>query len=191
MSHTTDFFVHSRAAPGADEPDPGLTEAHWAYMDRFADGMIARGPTLAADRETWTGSVHIVALHDADAAHRFAEHEPYHRAGRFDRHLMCRFDNLLGRTMWEVPTRSDDPLFMVIAQAPDRTGAVPRLDRTAVAPERVFVHGALLTADHGRPIGVAVALQAPTRPSPDALFGTDRARAADVQVHDWEFGGRR
>ena len=118
MSHTTDFLVHSRAAPGAAEPDPGLTEAHWAYMDRFADGMIARGPTLAPDRETWTGSVHIVALDDADAAHRFAEHEPYNRAGLFDQHLICRFDNLLGRTMWELPTRSDDPRFMVIALAP-------------------------------------------------------------------------
>ena len=42
-----------------------LTEEHWSYMDRFADGMLARGPTLAPDRETWTGSIHIVELPSA------------------------------------------------------------------------------------------------------------------------------
>ena len=59
-----DFFVYSSAAPraGDDENDAALNEEHWSYMDRFADGMIARGPTLAADRATWTGSIHIVNL---------------------------------------------------------------------------------------------------------------------------------
>src|SRR6476660_9234227 len=64
------FLVYSRAAlaaPGV-EHDPALDEEHWSYMDRFADGMVARGPTLAADRELWTGSVHIVDLPSAEAA---------------------------------------------------------------------------------------------------------------------------
>jgi uncharacterized protein len=50
-------------------------------MDSFADGMIARGPTLAADRATWTGSVHIVDLPSADAAREFVEREPYNPRG--------------------------------------------------------------------------------------------------------------
>ena len=70
-------------------------------MDRFAEGMVARGPTLAADRATWTGSLHIVDLPSADAAQKFVEREPYNRAGLFEEHLIRRFDNLLGRTMWE------------------------------------------------------------------------------------------
>ena len=198
MSDKIDFFVYSRAAPGADEPDRGLTEEHWSYMDQFSDGMIARGPTLAPDRETWTGSVHIVALPSAQAAHQFVEHEPYNRAGLFEAHLICRFDNLLGRTMWDFPSGCNDPRFIVIAQvsadAHGHAAAVPSLDPTAVAHERLIVHGELLTTDHGRPTGVAVALQAPTRPTADALFRTDRLRGAarlDAQIQDWEFGGRR
>jgi len=63
-----DFFVHSRAAPGAAdvEHDPALDEEHWSYTDGFAAGMTARGPTLLADRTTWTGSVHIVDLPSAE-----------------------------------------------------------------------------------------------------------------------------
>ena len=72
-------------------------------MDRFADGMIARGPTLGADRETWTGSLHIVDLPSAEAAREFVEREPYNRAGLFEQHIIRRFKNLLGRTMWEFP----------------------------------------------------------------------------------------
>jgi hypothetical protein len=49
-----DFLVYSRSA--GVEPDDLLTEKHWTYMDRLADGMTARGPTLTADRATWTGS---------------------------------------------------------------------------------------------------------------------------------------
>ena len=72
-------------------------------MDRFADGMIARGPTLAPDRETWTGSLHILDLPSAEAAREFVEREPYNRAGLFEHHMIRRFENLLGRTMWEFP----------------------------------------------------------------------------------------
>jgi uncharacterized protein len=106
-----DFFVYSRAAPGAANADHGraLDEEHWSYMDRFADGMTARGPTLAADRETWTGSMHIVDLPSAEAAREFAEREPYHRAGLFEDDMIRRFTNLLGRTMWESAGGSLDP----------------------------------------------------------------------------------
>ena len=65
---------------------------------------------------------------------------------------------------------------------------------TALARERVIVHGELLTPDEARPVGVALALQAPTRQAVDALLGGGRARLDehfDVQVLDWAFGGRR
>jgi uncharacterized protein len=98
-----DFFVYSRAAFGAAnvEHDPALDEEHWSYMDGFAGGMTARGPTLGPDRESWTGSVHIVDLPSAEAAREFVEREPYNRAGLFEDHVTRRFTNLLGRTMWE------------------------------------------------------------------------------------------
>ena len=155
-------------------------------MDRFADGMIARGPTLAADRATWTGSLHIVDLPSAEAAHEFVEREPYNRAGLYEKHLIRRFNNLLGRTMWEFPGASDEPRFLVIAQA------LPEL--TALARERLIVHGELLTLDEARPVGVVVALQAPTRQAVEALLRGGQAgldEHFDVEILDWEFGGRR
>ncbi len=63
-----EYFVYCRARPDAETVWASLVEAHWSYMDGFAEAMIARGPTLTADRETATGSVHIVDLPDLDAA---------------------------------------------------------------------------------------------------------------------------
>jgi uncharacterized protein YciI len=177
-----DFFVYSRAAPSAMdvEHDRALDEEHWSYMDAFADGMTARGPTLAADREAWTGSVHIVDLPSAEAAREFVEREPYNRAGLFEQHMIRGFKNLLGRTMWESGAASDDPLFFVIAHTP--VGDLAR--------ERLIVHGELFTADEETPVGAVFALQAPTRDAVDALV-TGLDDRFEGEIHDWEFGGRR
>jgi uncharacterized protein YciI len=182
---TMDFLIHSHAAPGAAEreDDPALDEQHWSYMDRFAGGMIARGPTLGPDRATWTGSLHIVDLPSAHAAERFLEEEPYNRAGAYERHLVRRFENLLGRTMWEAPGLTNEPRYFVMAAQGDAHG---------LPPERMIVLGRLLTSGDGEPAGFAAALQAPTREAVRGLLadhGLDEC--ADVEVLDWEFGGRR
>jgi uncharacterized protein len=167
-------------------------------MDRFADGMIARGPTLAADRATWTGSLHIVDLPGADAAREFVEREPYNRAGLFEDHLIRRFNNLLGRTMWESPRESVDPRFFVIAhlraEGDEHAAAVPPTDLGALPRERLIVHGELLTPHELTPAGVVLALQAPTREAVDALLRGGSAGLDgrfEVEILDWEFGGRR
>jgi uncharacterized protein len=198
--HAIDFFVYSRAAPKAAdvEHDPALDEEHWSYMDRFVDGMVARGPTLAADRATWTGSLHVVDLPNAEAAREFVEREPYNRAGLFEHHVIRRFENLLGRTMWESPRSSGDPRFLLIADRLDEAGehgsAKPLPDFTALPRERLIVHGELLTPDEARPVGVVLALEAPTREAVAALLGGGQAgldEHFDVEILDWEFGGRR
>jgi uncharacterized protein len=173
------FFVYSRAASSAPhgEHDSALDERHWSYMDRFAEGMIARGPTFDLTRETWTGSLHILELPSVDAAHEFVEREPYNRAGLFGEHLIRRFDNLLGRTMWDSPKAGDDPLFLVIAHA----------DPAPVTPDRLIVYGTLRALDDGSPAGVALALQAPDRAAVESLLGG----APAWEIHAWEFGGRR
>ena len=167
-------------------------------MDRFADGMIARGPTLAADRELWTGSIHIVDLPSADAAREFVEREPYNGAGLFEHHTIRCFENRLGRTMWESPRGSADPRFFVIAHRVPGAGEHPRAvlppDFTALLRERLIVHGELLTPDDARPAGVALALQAPTREAVDVLLRDGRTGLEEhfeLQILDWEFGGRR
>src|SRR3954449_2806807 len=108
-----DFFVYSRDASdaaglGADEE---LLEDHWSYMDGSAESMIARGPTLDTDRETATGSLHVLALPSVDAAREFVALEPNNRAGVYGEHLAWRFENLLGRSMWEFPGQSAAPRF--------------------------------------------------------------------------------
>jgi uncharacterized protein YciI len=194
--HGIDFLIHSRAAGG--EPDQSLTEEHWSYMDRFADRMTARGPTLTGDRETWTGSLHIVDLPGADAAREFVEREPYNRAGLFKSHVIRRFENLLGRTMWEFPGDPVDSRFLVIAHLhtadDERSSPVPRAGFTAPQRDRLIIHGELSTPDEAAPAGVVLALQAPTSEAVAAVLKDgplSLEEPFDIEIHDWEFGGRR
>ena len=78
------YFVYGRDRPGGFGLKVSLTEEHWAFMDGYADALIARGPTLTEDGEETTGSLHIVDLPDVAAARSFAYDEPYYRAGAFD-----------------------------------------------------------------------------------------------------------
>jgi uncharacterized protein len=195
-----DYLVYSRVASGAVDAgdDRALNERHWSYMDRFADSMIARGPTLASDRETFTGSLHILGLPDADAARRFVAEEPYNRAGLYEHHWVWLFDNLLARTMWEFPHEASEPRFLVFALAGDEGARspepVPVADLSATLRDRLILYGALRAVEGGSVAGVALALQAPTRTDVDSVAREVVApldRRTRVTVHDWEFGGRR
>ena len=193
-----DFLIYGRAAANAEDQldTPELDEAHWSYMDTFAGRMTARGPTLSADRQTWTGSLHVVDLPDAQAARDFAVHDPYHRAGMFTEHLIRRFDNLLGRTMWDFTPGSDDVPFLVIAEG---HGDVrwPGNEEAPPAPalaKRLVVRGTLRPAPTRRPSGVVLAVLAPDREAVDALLDAAPGllgghRRPEIQA--WEVGGRR
>jgi len=74
------FLVLGVDGPGFGSDDD-LNEAHWSYMDNWADTLVARGPTRSVAGGHHTGSVHVVELPDAAAAARFAYEEPYARAG--------------------------------------------------------------------------------------------------------------
>jgi len=108
-----EYFFYCRGRPGTE----ALAEAHWSFMDRYAEAMLARGPTLTPDRATWTGSMHIVDLPDAQAARMFAFQEPFYRAGVYGQVLVRRWRNALGRTMWDYPAEPDDDRrFLVIGR---------------------------------------------------------------------------
>jgi hypothetical protein len=196
------FFVYSRDAPGtaALRNDAGLLEDHWSYMDGFADTMIARGPTLAPDRETPTGSVHVLGLPSVAAVTEFVEREPNNRAGVYAEHRMWTFENLLGRTMWEFTGVAHEPRFLVIALAnrdertPLSARPVPLTALGAELRQRLILYGTLTDPGGTDAIGVAVALQAPGKDAVVPLL-RNGATALDafpgVEVHDWEFGGRR
>ena len=87
-------------------------------MDRFAESMIARGPTLDTDRETATGSLHVLALPSVHAAREFVALEPNNRAGVYGEHSVWRFENLLGRSMWEFSGQAAEPRFLIIGRSP-------------------------------------------------------------------------
>jgi uncharacterized protein len=197
-----DFFVYSRDAPAGEalRNDDGLLEEHWSYMDRFADTMIARGPTLASDRETPTGSLHVLGLPSVAAANTFVEREPNNRAGVYAEHRIWAFENVLGRTMWEFTGAADEPRFLVLALASrdERTlvsaRPVPSVALGLELRKRLIIYGTLSEPDDADVIGVAVALQAPSKNEIDPLLrngATVLDAFSSVEVHDWEFGGRR
>jgi hypothetical protein len=84
------FYVYGQDRTDAGPAMADLTEAHWAYMDRFADRLILRGPTLSEDGTEHTGSVHVVDLPDQASAERFATEEPFQWAGLFQRVTVAR-----------------------------------------------------------------------------------------------------
>lgn len=193
-----DFLVYSRAVPESEFPtyteedERRQSERHWAYMDGFADRFTARGPTLGPDRDSWTGSLHIVDLADDAAAQAFVEQEPNEQLGLYAGHSVWRFTNLLGRTMWEFPNASDDPKFLVLVE--DETPPPVPVDQLSPAwRDALVVYGALSTVT-GEPAGFAAAIQVPTRNDRDRLLTDPTMRLREcrrVQVEDWEFGGRR
>ena len=190
-----DFFVYSRDAADSEglRDNEELLEEHWSYMDRFAESMIARGPTLDTGRETATGSLHVLTLPSIEAAREFVALEPNNRAGVYQEHSIWRFENLLGRSMWEFPGPAGEPRFLLIGSS-QRSPPVSAETLPPELHERLILYGALTTLDRGEPAGVALALQAPDREAVAALIEDARAglgAVSGLEVHDWEFGGRR
>ncbi|OSP38726.1 MULTISPECIES: YciI family protein [unclassified Streptomyces] len=181
-----EFFCHHRDRPGSLALREELLEEHWSYMDRYAKELIARGPTFADDGETPTGSVHIVDLPDPAAARAFAFDEPNYQAGAYRDVLLRRWRNMLGRTMWDFPggpSGGNRYLVLGLGVGPAADLALPS-DR-----DELVAYGPLLSDDGDTWLGTAVLLRAPDPDRARAVLNPDRY--ADIEVHDWEFGGRR
>jgi uncharacterized protein YciI len=178
-----EFFCYHRDRPGSAALRDELREEHWSYMDRYAARMIARGPTLAGD--TATGSVHILDLPDPGAARAFAFDEPNYQAGVYRDVLLRRWRSVLGRTMWDFPGGADGGRrYLVLG-----LGAGPAAD-LALPPgqDELIAYGPLLSDDGATWLGTAALLRAP---GPDlARDILTPGRYADVEVRDWQFGGR-
>ncbi|MFC9079825.1 YciI family protein [Streptomyces sp. NPDC057062] len=181
-----EFFCYHRDRPGSVALRDELLEEHRSYMDRFAAQLIARGPTFADDGETPTGSVHIVDLPDPAAARAFAFDEPNHQAGVYRDVLLRRWRNLLGRTMWDFPggrTGGNRYLVLGLGSGPAADLDVPS-DR-----DGLIAYGPLLSDDAATWLGTAVLLRAPDPDTARAVLTPEHY--AGIEVHEWEFGGRR
>jgi uncharacterized protein YciI len=181
-----EFFCYHRDRPGSMGLRAELMEEHWSYMDRYAAQLIARGPTLAADGDTATGSVHIVDLPDPASARAFAFAEPNYQAGVYRDVLLRRWRNTLGRTMWDFPGgRADGNRYLVLG-----FGAGPAADLTVPPyPDELIAYGSLLSDDGTIWLGTAVLVRAPDPDLARAVLTPNRY--ADIEVHHWQFGGRR
>lgn len=182
-----EFFCYHRDRPGSTPLREKLLEEHWSYMDGYAAQLIARGPTFAADGETPSGSVHIVDLPDAAAARAFAFDEPNHQAGAYRDVLLRRWRNTLGRTMWDFPGgAAGGSRYLVIGLG---SGQAADLDVPPDRDDELIAYGPLLSDDGSVWLGTAALVRAPDPAAARAVLAPERY--AGIEVHDWEFGGRR
>jgi uncharacterized protein len=198
-----EWFVYGRDRPGAGTLREELAEAHWSFMDGYAGAMIARGPTLTADRTAATGSMHIVDLPDATAAREFAFEEPYYRAGVFADVLVRRWRNVLGGTMWDFEgDAAANRRFLVLGHG--KPGMSAARDTLVSEHRRYFVdqgyldcfieRGPLLDDDGAEWVGSAMLVELPDRAAVEAMLAREpyvnAGLYADLEIHDWQFGGR-
>ncbi|MEU6488059.1 YciI family protein [Streptomyces sp. NPDC046887] len=186
-----EFFCYHRDRPGSAALRRKRLEEHWSFMDRYEAELIARGPTFAADGETPSGSVHIVELPDPAAARAFAFEEPGYQAGVYRDVLLRRWHNLLGRTMWGFPGGpSGGDRFLVLGLGAEPV-SVGRLDVPSAGREELIAYGPLLSDDGATWLGTAMLVRAPDAETARRRLTADHHPYAHIEVHDWEFGGRR
>jgi len=179
------FFCYHRDRVDSLALRMALLEEHWSYMDGFSAQMIARGPTLADDGETPTGSVHVLELPDPAAARAFAFEEPGYQAGVYRDVLLRQWRSLLGRTMWEFPGgRTEGDRYLVLGLGSgEPVDLDPPLER-----DELIAYGPLLSDDGEAWLGTAALLRAPDPTTARSVLSQDGYAA--VEVHRWQFGGR-
>ena len=180
-----EFFCYHSDRPGSMALREALLEEHWSYMDRYRAEMIARGPTLADDLDTATGSVHILDLPDPATARAFAFDEPNYQAGVYRNVLLRRWRNLLGRTMWDFPGGREGGNRHLVIGLGEGQGADLALPP---ARDELIAYGPLLSDDGKAWLGTVVLLRAPDPDAARAVLSPDRY--ASIEVHPWQFGGR-
>ncbi len=179
-----EFFCYHRDRPNSTALREKLREEHWSYMDDYATALIARGPTFTDDG-TPTGSVHIVDLPDSTAVRAFAFNEPNYQAGAYRDVLLRRWHNALGRTMWDYPGGpTGGNRYLVLG-----LGAGEAADTTPPETDDIIAYGPLRSDDGTNWLGTAALVRAP---DPDhARSILTATHYADIEVHNWQFGGRR
>ena len=199
-----DYFFYCHDKPGAGTLRKQTLEAHWSFMDKYAPAFTARGPTLTDDGTSQTGSMHSVDLPDSEAVRVFAYEEPRYKAGVFDDVLVSRWRNDLGRTMWEFKGDPEhNQRFLIIGRG--KPGMNDASNGLREARQNYFsasgyaqcliTSGPLLSDDGTQWTGSALMVELPDRTAVDAMLADDpwvQAALYDrLDIHRWEFGGRR
>jgi uncharacterized protein YciI len=198
-----EYFFYCRDKPDSGALRKQIVETHWAFMDAYASKFVARGPTLADDGKSQTGSMHIVDLPDAEAVRVFAYEEPNYKAGVYSDVFVRRWQNELGRTMWEFKGDPEhNQRFLIIGLGkPGMSGARNQLQEARRRhfidkgyQERLITYGPLLSDDGTQWSGSAMMVELPDRAAVEAMLADDpyvRAGLYErVDIHRWRFGGR-
>ncbi|MEW2084402.1 YciI family protein [Streptomyces sp. NPDC005283] len=189
------FYVHAQDRPGVGTELLDLAEAHWSYMDRFADRLILRGPTLSDDGAEHTGSVHVVNVADRDDAERFATEEPYWLAGLYRHVTAVRAVVLLQREPAEGSLTSEAPTTLITGQwSPEPRDIGDNDPQLGVRPDsRLSFVAVLVDDDQSHTTGVVSVVSALpdealriVQPFADRLTGEPVALTAQR----WRRGGR-
>jgi uncharacterized protein YciI len=174
-----EFLFYCRDKPGVAALLERNVEAHWSFMDSYADRLLTRGPTLSDDGEEHTGSLHIVRLGGIGETETFAYQEPFYRAGCYSAVMIRRWHDRVGRSMRDYKPANDDPLFLILGETEASPGLAAKL------ADRAAVYGSTVSVDGTDRPGFAAILQAPSRDSVGALLG-----GMTAELHRWRIGGR-
>ena len=170
------FYCRDGADTGALREE--LTEQHWAFMDGYADGMIARGPTLTPDRRRLPAA--CISSTCRTPRRRRSSRTRSRTTARVYADVLVRRRNELGRTMWEYDGDLVANLrrFMVLAEGTDDSVEVSddlnAAYRGFVADRRaeLIAAGPLLAEDGtAGSAGARLLLELPGREAVDALLG--------------------
>lgn len=190
-----EYFFYGRDRPGAGQLRRQTMERHWAFMDGYAEHMIARGPTLSAPDGEMTGSMHLVDLPDPQAAQVFAFREPFFGTGVFSEVLVRPWRNELGRTMWEFSGPGGQRFLVIGHGRPGSEGApVEQLDYLrSHAEQNLIAHGPTFS-EQGDWAGSVTLLELPDLSAAEQLIDASPAARAGLyehlELHHWRFGGR-
>lgn len=190
------FYVYAEDRPGAGPELLDLAEAHWSYMDRFADRLVLRGPTLSDDGSEHTGSVHVVDLADRASAERFAAEEPYRLAGLYQEVTIAAAVVLLHRGPAEGPLTSEAPHTLVTGSWPPEPRSASGTGRPplGVDSESRVRFVAVLVDDNDSCttgiVSVVGALPAEALTITQAFAGQFTSEPLDLTAQRWRRGGR-
>jgi hypothetical protein len=194
---SVDYLVLAKDAVGIGDGLMRLASAHWDYIDHFSPTLVARGPVLSPDGLEHTGSIHIITSANSLTAQRFANEEPYYRAGFYSSVTVTPFRNLLGQTMWErTPSVPPEYSTFLVANWQNRsctTKQIEQLQAAASTNKRWVFLGLLLSPD-GSCIGIAAAADLRPETAESALRGLlERGElpAVSIKLSRWRRGGRQ
>ena len=199
-----EYFFYCRDKPGSAALRKVTVEAHWTFMDGYAEAMIARGPTLSDDGESVTGSMHMVDLPDAEAARVFAYEEPYARAGVYSEILVRRCRNAMQQTMWQFEGDLEaNQCFLIIGHgkpgmSDTRDGLLEEHRRYFIErgyQDKFIVRGPLWSDDGEEWVGSEFLMELPSRAAVDDFLADEPYTCAglytELEIHRWRPGGRR